>query len=290
MKAFTVLFLLGFLSSCNSLEVVDPEIPSGSVTQQISCPTGFVLVPKNTAVGTTSDFCVMQLEARDDSGSVGFDATDLPWSNIDQTTAKTKCAALGTGYGLISNPEWMTIARNIEAQSVNWSSGTVGTGCIFMGNSGQFSACGYDNGWTADSGDLTLRNPKAKLTLSNGSVIWDMPGNLIEWIDWNVVNDKAFASSDGSSGPWDREFSTIDTMIALTDVMKPSTWQSINHPNYNTSHGIGDYTAGWSGTGGAAQRGGHYQHWGRAGIYQLDINNPPENSNSYIGFRCVWRP
>lgn len=61
------------------------------------------------------------------------------------------CKNMGPGYHLITNNEWMTIARSIEANpqndwqivngfidpnSQNWNSGTVGVGNIFNGVSG----------------------------------------------------------------------------------------------------------------------------------------------------------
>lgn len=36
-----------------------------------------------------------------------------PWRRIDQAQARTACSNLGTGYALISNEEWMTIARSV---------------------------------------------------------------------------------------------------------------------------------------------------------------------------------
>lgn len=283
-----LLFILSF-SACNSLSVSDTTTEGSEESEAISCPIGFVAVPKNPLLLTYKDFCVMQVEARDNGGVVGHDPLSSPWANIDQDDARDACSALGADYGLISNPEWMTIARNIEIQSSNWDTGIVGTGCLYMGNSGLDGPCSYSIGLSADSGDLSTRNPLAKHTLSNGSVIWDLSANLIEWVDWNVT-DKAFSSLDGAPFPLDREHSTIDQMISSSDEMSPITWQASGHPAYSTANGIGDYTAGWQGSGGAAQRGGHFQHYQRAGIYQLDINNPPSNSNSYIGFRCVYRP
>jgi hypothetical protein len=35
----------------------------------------------------------------------------------------------------MTNPQWMTIARNIEQQGVNWSSGVAGVGYLSRGHS-----------------------------------------------------------------------------------------------------------------------------------------------------------
>lgn len=49
-----------------------------------------------------------------------------PIAEINQAEAIDACMSMGNGYHLITNDEWMTIARNIEANPSNWSSGTVG--------------------------------------------------------------------------------------------------------------------------------------------------------------------
>jgi len=50
--------------------------------------------------------------------------------DIKQVEAISQCKKLWTGSHLITNNEWMWIARNIEAQSWNWSWALVGTGHI----------------------------------------------------------------------------------------------------------------------------------------------------------------
>ncbi len=186
-----------------------------------SCPTGYVPVPGDSNLGT-SDFCVMQFEAKAwndlnanaaiDPGEVDSDgcgetdcttanwaaiptykpvsqANSLPWRQIDQIRARDACAALNGGgdsnYGLISNPEWMTLARNIENQNANWSEGLVGNGVIFQGNIGSISEGSYDG---ADPEGGTGRDTKARHVLSNGQQMWDVSGNISEWVDWKIVS------------------------------------------------------------------------------------------------------
>jgi hypothetical protein len=42
---------------------------------------------------------------------------------MNQSEAIAACKSLGQGYHLVTNNEWMTIARNIESQGENWSTG-----------------------------------------------------------------------------------------------------------------------------------------------------------------------
>ena len=50
------------------------------------------------------------------------------------------------------------------------------------------------------------------------------------------------------------------------------------------------YRAITSTTGGAALRGGNWNNGVNAGAFTLNLNNSSGNSNTNIGFRCVYRP
>lgn len=154
------------------------SLSTTSTTTLEACPSGYVEVPSNPGFGV-SRFCVMQYKAKAwndansnnviDAGESDADGcgeaacttagwgsashvpgsteTGLPWRMIDQVDAKAECQSLNSKFGvtdkydLISNPEWMVIARNAENVAANWSSGTVGTGCMFRGNNGLNDAC-----------------------------------------------------------------------------------------------------------------------------------------------------
>lgn len=38
----------------------------------------------------------------------------------------------------------------------------------------------------------------------------------------------------------------------------------------------------------AFQRGGNYENEDNAGVFALNLNNAPSNSNDNIGFRCIY--
>ena len=139
--------------SCSSEErLCSNGVLSGSFANQNctvtapACPTGFIAVPGN-ATFSTADFCAAQYEMTytdadspnspvlgQDWNTVVYDSNKVPVSqagkypigNISQTQAIAACASMGAGYHLITNNQWMTIARNIEANPLNWSGGTVG--------------------------------------------------------------------------------------------------------------------------------------------------------------------
>jgi hypothetical protein len=112
----------------------------------VQCPAGYLPVLGISQLGT-QDFCVMQTEARAwrDTNTNGiFETTELdddgcdtlacnvdwtspgylpvsplpvladPWRSVSAAVAKNACRALGPQFDLMSNREWITIARSAE--------------------------------------------------------------------------------------------------------------------------------------------------------------------------------
>lgn len=183
--------------------------------------SGWVIAPGNSATYGTTDFAVMQYEAKydctgDGDGDTAADCSataDSPslgvdWRDVDQTSTKVVSSANGApivhiseteaisacpaGSHLITNDEWMTLARNIEPIAANWADGSVGSlisagGGLKEGNNGSSSTSnGYD-GTNPEYG--TSRNALAKHVLSNGSEIYDLSGNVGEWASFDADND-----------------------------------------------------------------------------------------------------
>ena len=315
---FTIFFTL--LLACSGGggggESENPVVEDPILPPPIECPTGYIAVPSNSDVGVDNDFCVMKYEAKNEGAATTEDATDdipvskpeeSPFWGISQNDARSACKNLnsessdsdidndtgGDGtYALISNSEWMTIARNIENVDKNWTSGTVGTGCLFRGNVGATVPCqGVDSGYNRGSfePDFGLNRPDlAKLTLDNGAEIWDLSGNIVEFVDWNVAQeDKAYVLADGSPINSFKEFTALDANIEDDDVMSPNTWQPTN-PTLDSTNGIGKYIARGE-THHVATRGGNWGNGSDAGVFALDFNS---EANTVLprSFRCVYRP
>ena len=108
----------GFTISGTGNLIVENKVIADKFEQ--ICPTGYVWVPGSAKHGTLPGFCVMKYEAKDAGGGVAESkAADAPWTSVTQENARAYCQALGEGYHLVSEAEWMTIAENIVATPIN---------------------------------------------------------------------------------------------------------------------------------------------------------------------------
>ncbi len=245
------------------------------------CPSGYVLVPENTQLGV-SQFCVMQYEAKNDSGNPKSQATGYPWTSISQADAKAKCTTLGTDYDLISNPEWITIARNIEGLDFNYSLGRVGHSSLFQGNNGLWASLSGYIGATPEQG--AGRSIKARHFLSNGAEIWDLSGNVSEWVDWTQGGGLSAAPTSCSGAHWTMLSGLSCSALSNDDYLPLNP--SGQHPSSYYGLGYGGFYAAGDG---AAARGGSWDDQVYAGIFAINLNNNSTSVASDIGFRCVYR-
>ncbi len=265
------------------------------------CPNGYVLVPANSTVEAPNNFCVMQFEAKNDGNNNPVStATGLPWVSITQEDAKAECKSLGEQYDLISNPEWMAIARNAENVDSNWTGGVVGDGILFRGHTDDNPSNALEvtdiNDYYNGTGNSSSSSPEQRrvLELNNGNKIWDLAGNVYEWVDWTLDRDnlvilaqadRAYVSGDGGTVSEWREFSSVDTFTALA----PSTSILPRDPTFNASNGMGSYYSRGDNSGGAALRGGDWDNGTDAGAFALSLSLSSTDSYTFIGFRCVFR-
>jgi hypothetical protein len=257
----------------------------------ISCPTNFIAVPADTSVGVSA-FCVMKFKAKDVAGVATSQGALTPWVSITLSAAKTACTDLGPQYDLISNPEWLALARNIETVPSNWSGDAVGVGMLSRGHSDDSpsevlatidEADAYD-GTGNDSSDLPGSGweQKRTLTLSNDEVIWDLSGNTTEWVDWSPAS--------GLQGPpltctqHNTEFPDVICPELLANDYLPTS------PAYENDKGIGMFIGNiWEYDTIGVRRGGEYDADDGAGVFALKLFAQPTWSNDYNGFRCVYR-
>lgn len=291
-------------------------------------PSGWVEVPGNDEY-STSNFLVMQYEAKaydtqDDSivADGGYSLANSwaggntqtqyravsttegrPWVRIAQNgptyDALEACIDAGSLVGfnthLITNNEWMTIARNAEVQNVNWTGGSVGNGSLFRGNSDGIPASmdGTDN--------LSGINTRG-LTLSNGSVVWDMAGNVYDWVDaTNMRKDQPVAwdgVTDASGSGWSELASgSSSRYIKNYKTGSPLQQKDVGPSNlsYNSNQGVGRLyhysdASDSNTTEYGFLRGSGWNNSRNAGVFSLHLMGAPMTTFEGFGFRCASDP
>lgn len=254
----------------------------------LECPNGYVSAKGNSDLGVNS-FCVMKYEASISNGSAVSVESLAPAGGVSPTNAKNYCTSItdvnfNGSFDLISNPEWIALAREIENDGRNWSGGEVGNGCLFRGNSGVTDACSYD-GANPEFG--SNRNSKARHFLESNEEIWDLSANYWEMVDFTLGGSlEAAPSSCGTQDVW-HALTDVPTLCPLfnTSDFTPSV------TTYSTATGHGSYYGGYyNAPGGYIGRGGHYGHGVHAGLYTFNTYFLASDDWSPQGFRCVYRP
>lgn len=309
------------------------------------CPVGYIPVPGNHLYGTVGPkggFCVMKYEAKVDQNGDGIgdvnSACDLVtyklWShssagcNVDNITRTLVSTPEGNplydvsttagnilcnqvGGHLITNNEWMTLARNIERIPENWTSGIIGTGEIYRGNTDGFpfscleATADDTNGYfgkTGGLGDYNL-NQRRTLKLSNGETLWDMSGNMLEWVNPESIilqrNHPDIINVDTNqifSGAKIINYTGIDSNFQLYDLdgLNYKDLMLLNKDIMHASYGVGLICplSGFAGVDSntAFRRGGAFEgsYGPDIGILTLGLNFNLDATNS--GMRCIYVP
>jgi len=287
------------------------------------CPTGYIWVPGSAKYGTMPGFCVMKYEAKNVGGVATSQTALTPWTSTTQIAARSACRALGAGYHLISDQEWMTIADNAANTGSNWFGGTVGTNFMYSGHNdngpaGRLAASTDDDGYsgTGDSasacdgvysnfavGDDTITGracagQKRTYTLSNGNVIWDISGNVWEWTDAYIYDSDGTKEMPLPATGW-LEYTAVTNYKGLNYIRPQDTsWsatQSIGriYTDSNCAYGS-DGAGGYNETCGvydhnyhAFIRGGDWNDGADAGPLTLYLYNSPSYVYYNVGFRCA---
>jgi prepilin-type N-terminal cleavage/methylation domain-containing protein len=194
-----------------------------------TCPTWFISVPWDTNFNQAW-FCVAQYEMTytdaDTPNSTWWwvdwnTVTYVSWktivsmtwkypiADINQQQAIDACKSMGAWYHLITNNEWMTIARNIEWNGINWTWWTVWNWSIYNWVSHNVTMWCW---WASTKALYTLipRNwatktwwglwntacdSRRQLKLTNWQIIWDFSWNVWEITNrWNTIDGTLYNS------------------------------------------------------------------------------------------------
>jgi flagellin-like protein len=318
-----------YLSNCTNIGINDIVITSsnGIMSKKIyseysysnPCPTGYILVPGSTYFNI-KNFCVMKYEAKAyNTASQAVDADGCneaectttnwgisehtpksvaegsPWRRINFTNARAECDSLGNGYHMITNREWMTIARNIEQVASNWNSGVVGTGILKRGNVGITDGGSYNGADPANRVDDI--DTKALLNMSNSETIWDLSGNVWEWVD--AGEDGSTTDGDGCTGGVTAWYSFYDNDgYAECTFISPYFKTASNDikyevgplGNYNANNGMGRIYSSSTQMVSAFLRGGNWNSGTSVGAFALYLLSALSGTSMSIGFRCTYTP
>jgi len=297
-----------------SIKAVDTSGNASSITtgdgwQNLSCPTGFIKVignetpglggsgyVKGTATGRSiSDFCVAKYEMKEVGDVATSQPSNAPWGNVSQTFAIAKCD--DANFSLINNAEWQAIARDIENTASNWSGGTVGDGILNRGHTDDDpdDACDASNafvgGSCSNTGNADSHHEKRTHTLSNGEIIWDLAGNVAEWVLDDLTTD--IAPSPPLLFGGDTEFNDSNDCDGSACFAYNSQNRKTFGPSnlaFSSSHEIGRFSMASAAYPGGLYRGGEWNANGNAGIFAASINNNTSHDSGFIGFRCTYRP
>jgi hypothetical protein len=301
-------FLVGGETYYAKVKAVDLAGNEGAEAQTpdwvaLKCPANFISVPAR-APYTSLGFCVAQYEMKIQGESNGVQdfqasftaesrASGTPWVRVKREQAINKCQELGPGYDLISNDQWQSIAQDLELQSLNWTSGSVGSGMMYRGHSDD-SPSELLSVSTADPYDQTGNNVLAaegsgkeqrrRLTLSNGNAIWDLAGNANEWVKDDNAN----------------KYGNDHYISQITDVSNPIViagrtarvrfGPALDHTTLGGSQYGGLGKGLINDNQGAIVRGASYRRTTYAGVFFVDLGTSSTFWSNFRGFRCTLVP
>ncbi|MFZ2959071.1 MAG: hypothetical protein WA705_19460 [Candidatus Ozemobacteraceae bacterium] len=204
-------------------------------------------------------------------------AAGRPWVYIDWNNAKIACTQ--AGGSLIGENQWLAIANNAIGVTANWRNGTIGSteaagGGFYRGLSnstvtkGQ-PATGGDTGFDPANTSVEYR-VKA---LTNGAQVWDIGGNVYQWVDQLQAANTWYTGYSTTSG-W------IETNLAGITTTKIKTV-------YDASYGVGrifNYSTTYDL---AFLRGGYWSNSDNVGAFCLYLIIGPPSALNRVGFRCT---
>ena len=226
----------------------------------------------------------------------------LPVTLLTSIQAIEQCQKMWDWYHLITNKERMTLARQIEFNTENWSSWIVWNWYIpnwvssETTNNHWCSWKQWDSEWNNTAkwawitwSDCSWTN-RNRLKLYNWEYIYDLSWNTREQINWtNDINSIDWAIPDWdvcwASGRFSWSWNDGTTLCNF-QIWYPKDlyWPILNIDAYN---GIGRVNS-YAGTGRAFIRGDGAADYGNAGVFSLYLSIASNLPHSGQGFRCAY--
>ena len=246
-----------------------------------------------------------------------------PWVEIksglhNTTGAFQACQLLGTGFKLISNAQWQTVARAIETHEENWNKTNTDATAHYINRGHQDKTpgealpadvtgeldddpcVGTEQTQCADKQSTDYDQKRTHFTAASTEAIWDLSGNV-----WEFVSDLNHRESGyGESGAfiWDEPHSKALYVGDSADEKAANILQwgpegdhtsKTENPWGGLGTFYGDDTPGGDNepeTPGGVLRGGRWTFNFTAGVFYANLSIVPETTHAGGGFRCVYAP
>ena len=246
-----------------------------------SCEENYIPIPSNEDFYDGS-FCVMKYEAKLEGGKAVSQPEGRPLTRISHPNAIDLCRANGSRYDLITNDQWQNIARLIEKEDKNWSSGK---SRVRAGNS---LNCGVNTGAPKAASDDdrddcagtkcgSKWHYKRRTHFLPGGVIWDMCGNVGEMM--KDANKSAYKFNDyvyKMNLTLRRKFGPKKDYTGTGSELRRNQYWGLGHADLSGGKSL-------------IVRGGQNRSGGVfSASLQYDQNKSRLGHN--IGFRCVYIP
>ena len=204
-------------------------------------------------------------------------------------------ASLDSNFTLINNAQWQAIARDVENNSTdNTNAGVYNRGHSDNGPSQSLAGSSDDslgcigvtsNGDPDDDCGSVVHINKRTHTMTNGEVIWDIAGNVWEWVIDDVgAGFNPIIPAPVLSSVWDVDYTDAAFSTANRLTFGP------DGSSLTSSEGIGKFYGGFGSYGGAAIRGGLWDLGSGAGLFRANLSSGSSDATDVIGARCVWAP
>lgn len=248
-------------------------------------PYGDTYGGNNSVQYDNHGFYVMKYQASENSSNSGVPQSvsnkagwnDIPFNDKGGSpNAYESCQALDNetddyDVHLITNREWMTVARQVAQRPENWADNTVGStgssGGLYQGNTDLTLDRAVRLGWPPHAASVGGSDQRTHI-LASGDAVWDLSGDLREWVDADEDGTTMSFYSDNERYEVNATNSTVNGGDGL------GTGSGLKILFYDLKAGV---------------RGGSWYEADDAGIF-FAVSNDPEFSSTLTGFRCSAVP
>jgi len=188
----------------------------------------------------------------------------------------------------------------------NWSGGNVGSGSIYTGHNDNVPASRIAANTSDSEGyhgtQNSSGNQRRTLTLSNGEIIWDIAGNVWEWVDETVegagnqpglMSDDKDSNNDGTYDYAYKKWTTANIQKGIYAKVFPGYGSAQAAANsWNDAQGLGELITNYNHPAerGFIMGGAYTTGYINAGLFTLRLNNTPFQVSPTTGFRAAYTP